>query len=187
MNVFPDLPGLTWPVTRRHIFRTVGSESISGRFYGATYWEFPLYEFDLRFDYLLAGDFDLLVGLFLTSHGDQLPFWFDAGAGDNSVDEQAIGVGDGAETVFELLRSTGTFVQPVDASFGARTAYVDGSPVAATWQDTTVTYTVAPAAATALAWSGNYYYQCRFKETEIDLDELVELLHQNALTIRSSR
>ena len=187
METFPDLPGLTWPVVRRPLFKTVGTTAADGTFYGATYWQYPLYEFDLRFNYLEPAHFDLLIGLFLQSRGNITPFWFDAGAGDNAVDQQALGAGDGVATEFTLVRATGGFVQPVDGSFGVRTAYVDGGAVSAVFDDTTVTFDVAPAAGTALAWSGSYYYKCRFLENQLQTDEFLAQLYQGQLTLRSTR
>ena len=56
MNIYPDLQGLSYPVTRRPIFKNLKHESVTGRVVTATYMQYPLYEFDLSYDYLSAAD-----------------------------------------------------------------------------------------------------------------------------------
>ena len=186
MNVFPTLAGIKWPVVRRPMMNTRGQE-INRRFVGVSLWKYPQYEFDLDFEFLTPSDFDQLVGLFLESYGNVSPFWFDAGDGDDAVVKQAIGAGDGTTTTFTLLRATGSFTQPVDGSFGTRQAFVDDVATAATFTDTTVTFSAAPGAGTAISWSGSYYYKCRFKQSNLELQEFLYELHSNKLTLRTTR
>ncbi len=131
MNVYPTLAGLGWPVARSPIFDTIFQQSVSGRVTTATYMQYPLYEFTLQYNYLSASDLDQLKGFFLQQQGRLQPFWFNSGPGDNSVTDQATGEGDGTTTTFPLLKSTGTFVEPIGESFGAPQVFLNGGLVQA--------------------------------------------------------
>lgn len=188
--VFPTLPGLTWPVVKRPVWQTGVATSVSGRDVPSSYWQYPLYEFDLTFSWLDVSDMELLEGLFLSSKGRFGSFFFDAGPGDDTVANQAFGAGDGVTKTFTLVRARGIFTQPIDASFGARSVTVNGAAAAAAFSDAdgTVTFTVAPAAGSALAWSGNYYYRCRFKSDSNDFSQFAsELWDLGTLTLRTFR
>ncbi len=190
MNVFPVLSGLTWPIVKRPIGQTDINTSVSGREVRATYWQYPVYEFDLTFSWLDQSDMDQLEGLFEASLGSFGSFFFDAGDGDDAVADQAFGAGDGVTTTFTLVRQRGIFTTPIDGSFGARSATVAGVAAAAAFSDTdgTVTFNAAPANAAALAWTGNYYYRCRFKTDSVDFSQFVsELSEVGQLTLRTFR
>jgi hypothetical protein len=188
--VFPTVAGLTWPIVKRPIGQTEVNTSVSLREVRTTYVQYPVYEFDLTFAWLDESDMEQLEGLFLSCLGSWGGFFFDAGSGDDEVTAQAFGVGDGVTTKFTLVRSRGTFTQPIDGSFGARVATVAGNVAAATFSDTdgTVTFAAAPANGAALAWSGNYYYRCRFKSDTTDFSQFVaELWENKQLSLRSYR
>lgn len=190
MNVFPALSGLMWPIVKRPIAQTDINTSVSLREVRATYVQYPVYEFDLAFEWLDDSDMDQLEGLFEASLGAFGGFFFDAGPGDDAVNAQAFGAGDGVTTKFTLMRSRGIFTGPVDGSFGARVATVNGVAASATFSDTdgTVTFAAAPANGAALAWTGNYYYLCRFKTDSADFSQFVsELWELKQLTLRSYR
>jgi hypothetical protein len=135
MTVFPTLDGLGCPVTRRQINKTRIQTSASGREMRATYWRHPKFEFDLTFNYLTAADYDALAGFFAARQGQLDSFYFDAGAGDNSVTDEPLDSGTGGAHAFRLERSLGSRVLPVDASFGDRTASVNGSPATAKFRN----------------------------------------------------
>jgi len=186
MNVYPSLAGLTFPVTRTPIFKNLKTESVTGRVVTATYMQYPLFEFALSYDYLSAADLKLLEGLFVEMGGDLTGFYFDAGPGDDTVSAQGIGSGDGATTSFQLFQANPGTAVPVDSSFGARTAYVNGGAVAATFESPSpgwVTFVSAPANGAALTWSGQYYYKCRFKQGSQDFDEFMHLLYSTKSVI----
>jgi len=126
VNIYPDLQGLSYPVTRRPIFKNLKHETVTGRVVTATYMQYPLYEFDLSYDYLSAADRESLIGFFLAQGGDLTPFYFDAGPGDDAVTKQSIGSGDGAAKTFNLLRGLGNFSEPIPASFGSPIVYTSG-------------------------------------------------------------
>src|SRR5690625_5285492 len=114
MKVFPTLDGLAWPVTRRQINKTRIQTSASGREMRATYWRYPKFEFELTFNYLTEADYDALAGFFAARQGQLDSFYFDAGAGE------PLDSGTGGNYAFNLTRSLGSRVLPVDASFGDR-------------------------------------------------------------------
>lgn len=109
MNVYPTLAGLAWPVARKPIFATLTQAAVSGREVRATYMQYPLYEFTLAYNYLLASDLAQLKGFFLQQQGSLQGFWLDAGPGDDSVSDQLFGIGDGVTTTFALIHAVGAY------------------------------------------------------------------------------
>jgi len=190
MNVYPALPGLGWPVSRTPKFTNKFQQTVSGRTVVSTYMQYPLYNFQLTYNYLSASDREQLKGFFLQQGGNLAGFWFDAGTGDDAVTAQAFGSGDGATTTFTLLRAVGGYTEPVAATFGTRKAYVAGSAASATFDSPNpgeVTFATAPASGSALTWTGNYYYQCRFKQSSQQLDEFMSKLYSGDVELETYR
>lgn len=127
LNVYPALPGLTWPITRTPTFKTITQQAVSGREVRATFMQYPIYEFTLRYAYLSASDLEQLKGFFLQQQGSLQGFWFDAGAGDDSVSNQLFATGDGATSVYTLLHAIGAYTEPIDAVAGTPTIYTSAS------------------------------------------------------------
>ena len=180
MNVFPTLQGIGWPVTTSPVWNNQIQRTVTGRVVAATYQQYPLYKFKVQFNFLLAADFNTLLAFFNQQGGNLTPFLFDAGPGSDSVTAQAIGTGNGTTTAFQLLRSYGGFSEPVAASFGSPHAYVNGVSEPCTFNSPSngyVTLTTAPASGTAVTWSGNYYFQCRFGKGSYDLEQFASQLY----------
>lgn len=181
MKVYPRLPGIAWPVKKTPRFKNKRTESASGREVRVAFAQYPRYDFELTYAYLLQDHLDELAGFFESVGGGFAEFFYDNGLGDNACDRAGFGVGDGATTRFELFRSTGgQFAQPVGGSFGVRTAYVNGAAAAATFSDddNTLTFDASPAAGAVLTWSGNYYYRCTFAADSAEYDQFMSQLYE---------
>ncbi len=126
MNVFPSTTGYVWPPSSSAVWNGQIQKTVTGRVVSATYQQYPLYKFTVQYPYLTLAQFQTLQAFFNQQQGNVLPFWFDAGPGNDTVTAQAFGTGDGATTAFTLLRSYGGFAEPVGAANGTPTVYVNG-------------------------------------------------------------
>jgi uncharacterized protein (TIGR02217 family) len=181
MNVYPSLIGIGWPVRVAPVWNSQVQKTVTGRVVAATYQQYPLYKFGVQYNVLTASDFDTLLAFFNQQQGNVVPFWFDAGPGQDTVSAQAIGTGDGSTTTCTLLRSYGGFVEPVAASSGTPTAYIGGTAASATFNspaDGQVTFTSAPASGAAITWTGGYYFQCRFSKATAEIDQFMYQLYK---------
>ena len=168
--VFPSLPGLGWSVKRTEIWKTRIQEAISGKEVRIADWSFPRHKWELTFDFLrsapsysewqsLLSFFDLRQGLFDS--------WLYTDADDNAVTDQSLGFGDGATTVFQLVRTLGAYVEPIIAPNTVTNVKIAGvvqgggaySVNAITGQ---ITFTTAPGSGASVTATYSYYFRCRF-------------------------
>ena len=178
-NVFPTLAGVEWPIQRKPTFNTSTKQAVSGRELRLTQQIYPLTEYQLSFEFLRSDsnvEYETLAGFFLSVRGAS-ESWLFTDPADYSVTDMSFGTGDGATVSFQLSRSFGaggfTFsqaVQNVNAATAIKVAGVTKTVTTDYTIDPTglVTFTVAPAAAAALTWTGTYYHRCRFKDDGFD-------------------
>ncbi len=181
MNVFPSVTGYVWPPTLAPVWNSQLQKTQTGRVVAATYQQYPLYKFTLQFEVLTQALYQTLLAFFNQQQGNVIPFLFDAGPGQDSVTAQAIGSGNGTTTQFQLLRSYGGFAEPVAASSGSPTAYVNGTAATATFNSPSngyVTFATAPASGSALTWTGTYYFQCRFSKGTAEFEQFMSQLYK---------
>ncbi len=181
MNVFPTVTGYVWPPTLAPVWNSQLQKTQTGRVVAATYQQYPLYKFTLQFAVLATSDYQNLLAFFNQQQGNVIPFLFDAGPGQDTVSAQAIGTGNGSTTQFQLLRSYGGFAEPVAASSGSPTAYVNGTAATATFNSPSngyVTFATAPASGSALTWTGSYYFQCRFSKGTAEFEQFMSQLYK---------
>ncbi len=135
-EIFPSVAGLEYPVVRTPIFSTLAQASASGMETRAALQLYPRWQWTLSFNFLrddANNEFRTLLAFFLARQGAFDSFLFDD-VDDNAVTGQAIGIGDGSTTVFQLVRSFGGFTEPVLApdrssrsiSMASRTGPVSG-------------------------------------------------------------
>ena len=181
MNVYPTVTGYVWAAALAPVWNSQVQKTQTGRLVTATYQQYPLYKITVQYNVLAQSDYQTLLAFFNQQQGNVVPFWFDAGPGQDTVSDQGIGTGDGTTTQFQLLRSYGGFSEPVAASSGSPTAYANGTAVAATFNSPTpgyVTFTTPPAAGAALTWSGGYYFQCRFAKGTAEFEQFMSQLYK---------
>lgn len=179
--LFPsNLPGLSWGIGKSPKWATQVSDSASGRQYTLSKRLYPLWHFRLPYEFLrasaAAGDLQALVGFINARRGRYDDFLY-LDPRDNAVSGQQIGTGDGVTKTFQLVRSFGSFVEPVG---GVNTAtaviQVAGVTTAVTFDSTTsmVTFAAAPANGAVLTWSGQFYFRCRFLQDEIAFEQFLQ-------------
>jgi uncharacterized protein (TIGR02217 family) len=178
---FPSLIGLTYPVGRAPVWRTIKQAAISGKDTRVQLWTAPRYKYEISLSYLGSGaagqnqDWQTLMGFWNGVAGDALPFhWTDPY--DNTVANQPLGTGDGATTIFNFVRTLGGFVEPVQDVAAVTSVKVGGTATTAytlltdpNWGFTyALQFATAPASGAALTWSGSYNWPCRFETGDRD-------------------
>jgi hypothetical protein len=116
-EVFPALLGLAFSVHKKPRFDTRIAKSVSGREVRNAFMQYPIWTFELTYDYLpdrTAGVTDLknLQGFFLKRQGSFDTFLY-LDPDDNTAVAAPIGTGDGVTTQFYWARDMGGFVEPV--------------------------------------------------------------------------
>lgn len=181
---FPTLIGQTWEVKKRPMFSTIVQRTASGKEIRSALMSYPLWQWELSYD-LLRGDavnaeLQNIVGFFEQMLGSATAFNY-TDPTDNSVTAQAIGYGNGVATQFQLVRTLGGFVEPIQNVNAITGIYDNGSPVTQgsgagkyTINSTgLVTFGTAPADTHALTWTGSYFFLCRFLEDLIETNNFM--------------
>jgi uncharacterized protein (TIGR02217 family) len=175
--VFPSLPGLDWDVIKTPIFSTDVQTSVSGRETRNANWLYPKYKWQLTYNFLRAGaqqELQTIIGFYNARQGQFDPFLFsDTFTPDNAVTGQEIATGDGATTVFQLVRTLGGFIEPVTAPNTVSNIYLNSAVTTAYTVDPTtglITFTTAPAAGAVITADFSYYWRVRFLADSYDFD-----------------
>lgn len=171
----PTLAGLSWNTTKRPEFntsiqRSVNLSEVRVSFASAPIWNFGR-SYDLLRDDVANNELKTLMSFFTARYGDW-DSWLFLDTDDSVATLQPFGTGDAATVAFQLKRTlvTGGLAEPV-SNIAASPAIYKGGVLQTVTTDYTVsatglvTFTVAPAAAAALTWSGTYYFRCRFKNS----------------------
>lgn len=185
-SLFPSLPGLAFPVTKTPMWKTTTQEAQSGKEVRIGKWSFPRWKYSLPFEFLRdrADPKDELWELlgFFNQHRGSHESWLFEDPDDKSVTAQSFGTGNGARTVFQLLRTKGGFTEPVrgnpTSGDGVPAIYKNGVLQTISTHYTIangiVTFTSAPANGVALTWTGGYYWRCRFSDDYVDVSKFAK-------------
>ena len=189
-NVFPsfNLPNIGYPIKRTAMWKTTVQSAISGFETRISDWTSPLYKWTIDLNALQslvsANDFATLLGFYNSRQG-QFDSWLYQDADSYSVTNQTIGTGNGTTTTFQLLATTGGYIEPILAPNVVSHVYNNGTDsggwTVSNWGTTTpgvVTYSVAPAAGHAITATFTYYYPCRFSADNLDLDNIWQSMYQ---------
>jgi uncharacterized protein (TIGR02217 family) len=180
---FPALPGVIYPVTKTPQWKTDFQRSFSGKVSTLARYSYPLYRWELGYDFLRTAaaklEYQTLLAFYNRVNGRAIPWKF-VDPDDGSVTTQSFGTGDGATTEFQLLRSiTGTganiWLDPVFAPLTS-TIYDNGSALSTPANYSInatglVTFAVAPVAGHALTWTGTFAWICRFAEDSATFEQ----------------
>lgn len=181
--VFPVLPGLTWKGTKTPNWSGIVQRAVSGMELRGTYYQYPLWKWTLTYDFLRAygafTEYQTLADFFNARQGSYDSFLY-TDPSDSVIPDtapyMAFGTGDGVTVAFQLGRKliTGGFFEPLYNVNGAIKVYVNGVLKTGGGVDYTlsaaglVTFSAAPAGAAVVAWSGAYYWRCRFEQSAME-------------------
>lgn len=212
-SIYPTL-NLEFSVVKRPKQSVGVAAAASGRETRTSYWQYPMWEWDLSYEYLpdagggwqagiTASDIRTLMA-FYTIHTDFLTFLFED-IDDNQVLQAVnpMAVGDGTTLTFPVTRAFGaggfTTIEPVGyVNLGHPfNVYDNGvlvNPATYTLDQTvgynqTITFTSAPPAAGHVISSDVfYYYLARFKEASNEFEKFMDKLWSlKKTTIMSTR
>jgi len=174
LPIFPALPGLAFPVTRRTLWDTIKNDSLSGKRVRFSNRSYPTYAYEVSFGdtgFLRSSaafpEWQQLQGFVNRLVGGTALFLYDD-VTDDAATAQPFGTGDGASTTFQLVRTLGGFTEPVFFPNVITGVTVDG--VATGGFSLTsygaIVFPSPPNAGAALAWSGTFYWGCRMDEDD---------------------
>jgi len=171
--IFPAMRAETWPVTREEQWSTLTQRSASLKEVRIGLAQYPLHEWTLRFgallerrkypnlattpsvgalwsgDSLIGSELRALMGLFNACGGSRDPFLYEDKT-DRVAVQDLIGIADGVNTDFQLLRSLGPFVNLEPIQFPS------GTPVFAAHWTATTSYNAGLAVIPSIYQAGAY-------------------------------
>lgn len=194
LNQFPQLAGQGFLTEKTPIWSTQVVESVSGRERRRQVWSYPRWRFQVSYEFLrdtpTKDEIDQMWVFFNTCAGMYSEFGY-LDPYDNLATNMSFGVGDGATTKFQLTRTTTagglSFTEPLFAFVGTPVIYKGGVATSAfTISNGLVTFDTAPAIGTALTWTGQYMFLCRFDSDEISPEQMMaQFWSLNGLTFKS--
>lgn len=183
----PSLPAGSrgWPVKKWPVFDTIVQTPASKR--GETRISktpYCLWKFSMTFPKLNStfndptGYLAKVAGFYMQMQG-QAASWLYNDPRDSNIPSSApatFGLGDGVTTGFQLSRPIGNYADIIQNLNGAPSIYLAGVLQSSGYSVDSlgvVTFNLAPALNVVLAWSGSYYFRCRFLADELsDLQEI---------------
>ena len=184
---FPDLAGLGFSVHKKPTFSTRVADHVSGREVRDPLYAFTLYEYELTVGGLASSgqwpglgtnSLQTLMGFFLQMQGQFGTFLYNDPT-DNAVTAQAIGTGDGSTTNFTLLRSIGSYAEPVSYVTGTPRIYLNGTLQTSGYTvsaPNTLAFATAPGSGVAISADITYAFQCRFLDDQMDFENFMQNL-----------
>ena len=180
--VYPSLPGLAWDRRRTPQWRTGIQTAVSGKETRAAYWQYPLYKWELTYEFLRAdavhAELQTLLGFFNARKGAFDDFLF-LDPRDCSASGQALGVGNGSATGFPLARTLGGETEPVAAAVATPTVFLNGVETTAfTLSGNLLTFTSAPGSGVVITADFSFYWRVRFAEDTAEFSEFMYRLFE---------
>lgn len=167
--IFPTLPGLAYSVFRTPIWSTLLQTAASGKEQRCALWSYPRWSWSVSFSVLRSsitfGEWQAFVGFFNSRQGMFDTFLYED-VDDKSIVGQNIGVGDGVNKVFQLVRTLGGFVEPIPAPNIITDILVNGVSLAGAYSvdpaTGLATLTAAPGNGLLVTATFSYYWRCHF-------------------------
>jgi uncharacterized protein (TIGR02217 family) len=191
VDVFPYLPGREFVASKAPKWSTGVKTAATGRTIKVGYYSAPTYNFKLKHEFLrnLASKPEVatLLGFFNGRKG-RYGFFFYLDAEDYQATDQAFAQGDGVTKTFQMVRTYGGSIEPVQAFWNTPVIKIAGVTTAAftisPWG--VITFTAAPASGAALTWTGSFLWVCGFDDDQLDIGQIVkELWSQDGLPFSS--
>ncbi|HLH49740.1 MAG TPA: glycoside hydrolase TIM-barrel-like domain-containing protein, partial [Roseiarcus sp.] len=189
-STFPSLAALGWSTHVKPRFATLIAGRASGRSSRRPLYAAALYDIELSYDLLRGNaahrEMQEIAGFFAASAGRSEPFWL-APPGLAEVSGQTLGTGDGAKTIFPLVRSLGTYVEQVAATSGVAAVSINGAVAPSAQYSVTsgygpsIVFAAPPPAGAAIAADFGLLWLCRFSDDALDLDEFMTMLFELGL------
>ena len=191
-QVFPSLPLIGWPVIRTPVWKSRVQESVSGKRTRIADWSFPRWRWELTFEGLrqgsLAGaaytELAQLAGFLNSRQGMFDSFLYEDGD-DKAVTGQVIGTGDGSNTLFQLVRAFGGFVEPILAPNAVTAVKLNGTPTLAygtySWgsdRPGIVQFAAPPGGGVVVTADFTYYWPVAFADDMADFPKIMSNIYE---------
>lgn len=170
LPIFPDLKTMAWNNTKTMRWDTAVQKYGSGRRKTLSRWSYPEWVLECQYTCLNDAEIKQAAGFFAMVRGRHQPFlWKDTE--DYKEENVRIGVGNGQQTQFQLLRNyAGLYVEPVrDIVDGTLEVFVDDEPSEVILEeDGIIKFALPPAAGKIITASFEYYWRVAFDDDELD-------------------
>lgn len=191
--IFPTLIGKGYQVVREPEWSNQLQVSASGKDTSIAYWSYPRWRWTIPYDILRSDSVNLelqnLAGFFNLRTGSFDTFLY-TDPDDYAIVGQTIGTGDGATVAFQLIRTWGSFNEPILAPHAVSAVYIGSSAVSSSkwavtsWGSTApgvVTFTPgnAPSSGLAVKADFTYYFPVRFMEDIMSFDNFMNQMWSN--------
>lgn len=192
---FPALATLGWSVNVRPRFLTGVASHVSGRESRYPARAYAHRDIELNFDVLRAdahAELQTVAGFYAGLAGQTRAFWF-APPGLAAQRGATLGVGDGSQTLFPLLATTGGAVEPVQASSSVSVVYLNGVPQTAGWSVSggyapAIAFAAPPGAGVTISADFDLAWLCRFSADVADFENFSALLWRwGAVKLQTTR
>lgn len=187
--IFPDInPGSNgWlyklPMNVTPQFRTLVQRPANNRgVLRISTTPFPIFTFNLELPYIFGRPTDInngyqqIIGFYGQMLG-QADDWLFSWPGNNTiVTPNVFGIGDGLTKQFFLTKKVGGMLELIQNFVTDSPVIYVGGSVVNTWsidQSGLLTFATAPSIGLQLAWSGSFYYRCRFLEDSLQDLQLI--------------
>jgi len=195
--LFPTLAGLTWNIVKKPKFSTVIAPHVSGREVRVSNYSYPLWEWDMTYEFLRAdshNELQTLMGFFLQRQGSFDTFLYKDANEVNVIVGGSVGAGDGALTKYTFYKTYAGFTEPI-GYVNPATLHVFFTVGGVTTEQTTgwtfvspnqIVFDVPPATGTTITASYTWYYRVRFGEDAQDYSNFMyQLWELKKLTLQS--
>jgi len=181
---FPTLTTIGWSSHIRPKFATTVAPHVAGRESRKPQRALSFYDIELNYELLRSdaahAELQTLAAFFCDHSGAADTFWL-APPGLATVLGQSLGEGDGVTTNFALLRSFGTYLEPVQATSGVTAVYLDSVPQTSGWSVSTgffpfIQFASAPAPGIAVSADFATLWLCRISDDYADFENFMTLL-----------
>jgi uncharacterized protein (TIGR02217 family) len=198
-----NITGLSFGVVRSPEWNTGFQRALSGKQSTIAYQLYPFIHFELAYELLRddvsTSDLKALVGLLNALQGRYDTFLFtdpDFNTITYGTGEGEFGVGDGSTLIFQLVAAFTNLGGPgyseiIQNLNGIPVLYDNGTVISAANYSIGSTGIVtfgsghAPVAGHTLAWSGSFYYRCRFDEDSFEWTKFMSQWWQSKVKFTS--
>lgn len=188
-SVLPSLKGLGWEPVRTPVWDTTVQTASSGKEVRIANQTYPRWRWDLPYDFLRADatnhEFQDLVGFFNARQGMFDTFLY-ADPDDYSVTGQGIATGNGSTAAYQLIRTFGSFIEPVLAPNTVSAVYLAAVSIPAAGYSAPTSGALSQSAAGALG-ATTYYVKSTWVtnsgETAVSGETNLAVSANNVLTV----
>lgn len=181
--VFPTLPGLQWSIVKTPIFRTQIQQALSGREFGVSYRQHPLFRYELSYEVLrddVTAELTTLMGFFMARRGRYQSFRFWDPQANSVTGHKFFNGFASLNGSYQLYGTYAGVSLPVSDPIAIEVR--SGNPTSGPLIEHTVnsagrvTLLGSPQGQEGLFWTGTYYQRVRFDDDEQDFENFMERL-----------